>query len=240
MDSLSGVVGASLYSRRSIEKAVAAFPMSSQARLEEEAGSELSSLIACRDCDLLHRRQELPTGGSAECSRCGSVLYRNPWNSIESTLALTVTALILLAVANFSHFMSFRLHGRVQDAHLITGVLELYAGGLWGLAGVILFASIVAPALTLLLLLYISLPIYLGRTPPGLAPVYRIYDKLRPWGMVGVYVLGALVAITKLADLASTPVGVGFWALIALMFLAGPAQARLDPNVLWERLEAAR
>ena len=28
--------------------------------------------------------------------------------------------------------------------------------------------------------------------------------------------------------------------LIALMFLAGPAQARLDPNILWQRLEVRR
>jgi len=206
------------------------------------AGSEFdpAALIACPDCDLLHQRQALPTGGSAECSRCGAVLYRNPWNSIESTLVMTITALVLFVMANVGHFMSFELHGRVQHARIVTGVFELYAGGLWGLASVVLFVSIVAPALTLLLLLYVSLPIYVGRTPPGLTSVYRVYDRLRPWGMVGVYVLGALVAINKLADMANTPVGPGFWALIALMFLAGPAQARLDPNILWERLEARR
>lgn len=196
-----------------------------------------ATLIACPDCDLLHRRQALPTGGRAECSRCGSVLYRNPRNSIESTLIMTVTALILFAMANLGHFMSFQLHGRTQDAHIITGVFELYAGGLWGLAGVVLFVSILAPALTLLLLLYISLPLYMDRTPPRLALAYRVYDWLRPWGMVGVYVLGALVAVTKLTDMASTPVGTGFWAMMALMFLVGPAQARLDPNILWKRLE---
>ncbi|MHC5071261.1 MAG: paraquat-inducible protein A, partial [Planctomycetota bacterium] len=125
--------------------------MSSHAGCEESSGGDLRSLIACPDCDLLHRRQELPTGGRAACLRCGAVLYRKPWNSIESTLVLTITALILLAVANFGHFMSFQLHGRVQDAHIITGVFELYAENLWALAGVILFASIVAPALTLLL-----------------------------------------------------------------------------------------
>ena len=214
--------------------------MSSHACLEDASGSDRAALIACPDCDLLHRRQPLPTGGRAECSRCGAVLYRNPWNSIESTLVMTITALILFVVANFSQFMSFELHGRVQEAYIITGVFELYAGGSWGIAGVILFASILAPALTLLLLLYISLPIYLDRTPPGLALVYRIYDELRPWGMIGVYVLGGLVAINKLADMANTPVGAGFWALMALMFLAGPAQARLDPNILWERLGARR
>jgi paraquat-inducible protein A len=196
-----------------------------------------ATLIACPDCDLLHRRHALPTGGRAECQRCGAVLYRNPKNSIESTLIMTVTALILFAIANLSQFMSFQLHGRAQDARIITGVFELYAGGLWGLAGVVLFVSILAPAFTLLLLLYISLPLYLDRTPPRLALAYRVYDWLRPWGMVGVYVLGALVAVTKLADMASTPVGTGFWALMALMFLVGPAQARLDPNILWKRLE---
>jgi paraquat-inducible protein A len=202
--------------------------------------ADRAALIACPDCDLLHRRQDLPAGGRAECSRCRAVLYRNPHNSIETTLVMAITALILFVMANVGHFMSFQLHGRVQHARIITGVFELYAGGMWGLAGVVLFVSILAPALTLLLLLYISLPLYLDRTPPGLARAYRVYDWLRPWGMVGVYVLGALVAINKLGEMASTPVGAGFWALIALMFLAGPAQARLDPNLLWERLEVVR
>lgn len=214
--------------------------MSSDARLEDESGEDRTALIACPDCDLLHRRQPLPTGGRAECSRCGAVLYTNPWNSIESTLVMTITALILFAIANLGHFMSFQLHGRSQSARIITGVFELHAEGMWGLAGMVLFVSILAPALTLLLLLYISLPLYLDRTPPFLALVYRVYEELRPWSMVGVYVLGALVAITKLADMASTPVGTGFWALIALMFLVGPAQARLDPDILWERLEVRR
>lgn len=214
--------------------------MSSDARRQDGSGSERAALIACLECDLLHRWRTLPTGGRAECSRCGAILYSNPWNSIESTLVMTVTALILFVIANCGHFMSFQLHGRSQSARIITGVFELYAEGLWGLAGMVLFVSVLAPALTLLLLLYMSLPIYLDRTPPGLGPVYRLYEGLRPWCMVGVYVLGALVAITKLADMASTPVGAGFWALIALMFLVGPAQARLDPNILWKRLEARR
>jgi paraquat-inducible protein A len=214
--------------------------MSSHAGCEESSGFDLRSLIACPDCDLLHRRQELPTGGHAACSRCGARLYRKPWNSIESTLVMAITALILLVVANCSPFMSFQLHGRVQEAHIITGVFELYAENLWALAGVILFVSIVAPALTLLLLLYITLPLYLDRVPPGLVLVYRVYDGIRAWGMIGIYMLGALVAINKLSELATTPVGAGFWALVALMFVAGPAQARLDPQILWDRLEAQR
>ena len=213
--------------------------MPSQAR-QTYTADHLQALIACPDCDLLHHRHVIPEGGRADCTRCGAVLYRHQTNSIERTVAWTITALAVFLVANLGHFMSFILHGRVQSIHAITGVYELYAGGAYFLAPLILWTSIVAPAVTLLLLLYLCLPVYLGYIPWGMGRAYRIYSELRPWGMVSVFFLGSLVAIIKLADLAQTPLGLGFWAVVVLMFVVVAAQSRLDPHMLWLRLEAAQ
>ena len=150
----------------------------------------------------------------------------------------TITALAVLLVANLGHFMSFVLHGREQSILAITGVVELYKSGAYLLAPLILWTSILAPGLILLLLLYICLPLYLGWIPPGMALAYRVYKKLRPWGMVSVFFLGSLVAIIKLADLANVPLGLGFWAVVVLMFVVVAAQAALNPHELWPRLEA--
>ena len=57
------------------------------------------SLIACHECDLLHHMREIPLGGSARCSRCGSVLYRRPADTVDAALALTATALVLFLLA---------------------------------------------------------------------------------------------------------------------------------------------
>ena len=53
---------------------------------------DASSLIACHECGLLHRMQELAPGRTARCTRCGAGLYRTRVNGIERSLVLTFAA----------------------------------------------------------------------------------------------------------------------------------------------------
>ncbi len=202
--------------------------------------SQAHALIACQDCDLIHEKRAIPDGHKANCARCGSLLYCHPHNSIQRTFALAMACLVLFLVANLSHFMSFSLHGRVQEAHILTGVLELYRGGLMGLALLVFLTSFLAPLMNILLLLALAGPIYFGKAPRYLPVAFRLYEGLCPWAMVSVYLLGVFVAIVKLADLASTPIGLGFYALIALMLLMTATQARFDPESLWKAIESRR
>ena len=199
-----------------------------------------TSLIACHDCDLLHRRQAIEEGAAAKCSRCGAVLYRNPADGIQRTLVFAMGALILYVLANVYPFMTFKLHGRVNESTVITGVIELQAGGLWELALLVGFASVVAPLMKILALLYISLPLGLGRTPWKLAFAYRAFEWMRPWGMLNVFVIGAFVAVSKLFDFGDLILGIGFYSFIVLMVVASEAEAALDPQVIWQRIEARR
>jgi hypothetical protein len=115
-------------------------------------------------------------------------------------LALTLTACLLFLVANAFPLVTFELAGRSQSGELISGVLGLYAEGYWELAGLVLFTSILAPLLYLLGLLYVLLPLSLGRRPWGLAPLFRAIETVTPWAMLEVYMFGILVALIKLGD----------------------------------------
>lgn len=200
----------------------------------------LDSLVACHDCDLLLRRRELGAGETARCPRCGSILARGRTDSLDRTLALMLAAVVAFAIANLYSFMTFSLEGRVQDNWLISGVIDLYRGGYHPLAALIFMASIGAPALKILMTLYVLVPLRLGRVPPGLARTFRALDALSPWGMLEVYMLGVLVAITKLSGMASITVNVGFWAFVATLLLTTTATSLLDPRVVWDRVEPAR
>ena len=56
-------------------------------------------LIACHECDLLTELPLLPERGAAYCPRCGSLLLRSKQNSIERSLALVFSSLILSEIA---------------------------------------------------------------------------------------------------------------------------------------------
>lgn len=199
-----------------------------------------TELIACHDCDLLHRSVELPPGGVARCTRCRAVLYRERRNSLDRTLALTLAALILFAVANVFPFLSFEMKGNVSVTTLATGVSELYSQGRAGIASLVLVTAIAAPALQLMLLLYVLLPIRLGRRPPWLALAFRTLRRVQPWSMMEIFMLGILVSLVKLAKMAEVVPGLALWSFGILIIVLTGAMASLDPRIVWRRLEVVR
>jgi len=194
-------------------------------------------LIRCESCDLLQRMPTLRPGESACCPRCDLVLAREKKNSLDRSLSLTLAALILWVVANTYPFMVFSFKGRSQENLMMTGVLKLWEAGSQPLASLIFFASILAPLLYLSGMLYVLLPLRLGRKPWGLAVCYRALEKIQPWSMLEVYLLGVMVAVVKLAELASIVPGEALWAFAALILISTAARSSLDSRVIWKALE---
>ena len=195
------------------------------------------SLIACHDCDLIHWLGPVPDGSAAKCSRCSGMLYQNKRDSLERTLALTVTGLILFVVANTFPFLGFKLQARIHETILITGIKELYHQGMWILATVVLWTTVVMPAAQMVGLLYVLLPIKLNRIPWKFKEVFRIVQFLRPWAMMEVFMLGILVSIAKLAKMATIIPGIAAFAFMALIFVLAASLVVLNPHAVWERIK---
>jgi paraquat-inducible protein A len=196
--------------------------------------------VACPDCDLLHRLGEIPEGATASCLRCGGVLRRRRRNGIERTLALALAAAVLFAVANAFPFLSFEMKGEVTTTTLLSGVLDLWDQGKPEIAALVGFTAVVAPLLQIVLLLYVLLPVHLDRVPWQMAPAFRLLRRIMPWSMMEVFLIGILVAVTKLAGMAEVVPGLAIWAFALLMIVLAGAMASLDPQEVWERLEAPR
>ena len=197
----------------------------------------MESLIACHECDLLYQRRPLPPGGTARCVRCGAALYRRKRNSLDRVLALTMAGLVLFMVANIYPFLTFRLEAQVQETTLMSGVLELYAQGMWIVAVVVLLTSILIPLLQLIGMLYILLPLKFNRLPWKLPFFFRLVRGFKPWGMVEVFMLGILVAFVKQAKMANLIPGIALYAFLALIFVLAASAAALDPHIVWNRLD---
>jgi len=195
------------------------------------------TLIACHDCDLLHRTHPLRYGERAKCSRCGALLYQKKRDSLDRTLMLSLAALILFVLANAYPFMTFKLSGRIQESHLITGVEELYVQGFMELSVLVLLTSILLPLVKILGTLYVLLPLKLNRRPWKAPQIFRFIEALGPWVMMEVYLLGVIVAYVKLVDMATIVLGIALYSFAALIVLVAAAGMTLDPDEVWERLE---
>jgi len=194
------------------------------------------ALTQCHECGLLQRNPPLPIGGAARCVRCGYTLHKNQPDSLDRTLALTLAGIVLFVVANSFPFLSFQMQGQTTETTLFTGVKDLYQQGMWGLSAVVFFTSILAPGIQLVLLMTVLIPLKLNRLPRGFPTLFRYVETLAPWGMMDVFMLGILVSVVKLADMATIIPGTSLFAFVVLIFVLAAAQAALDPDIVWSRV----
>ena len=192
-------------------------------------------MIACHECDLLHRLGSIPPGTSARCTRCGAELSRHRPKSLERTLALTIAGLILFALANSFPFMAMSLEGQYRQIILLTGINELYHQGMPLIAILVLFTTIITPLLHLSGLLYVLLPLKLNRLTPAIWRVFRWIRHLQPWSMLEVFMLGILVALVKLTKMADVVPGISLYCFLALIYVLAAITASLDPNRVWNK-----
>lgn len=193
-------------------------------------------LIACHDCDLIFPTPDLDKGERALCPRCGAELLERKTHGFDHTLALALTSLTLFVIANINTLLTMKVGGRAQAGAIITGVQELYAQGYWEIGLLVFVVSILAPLLKLLCLFYVIAPLRLGFSLPQATRVFRFYETLHPWAMTEVYMLGILVAVVKLADLASIEPGIALYSFAALMLFMAATDASVDSHAIWERL----
>lgn len=193
--------------------------------------------IACQECGQLHRYRPVASGKTANCSRCGAVLYRSRPNMLDAVLALTLAGLTLFVLTNVFPLLGLRAQGAEQELHLLGASLAFWDQGYPILAGLIILNIIVFPLFELLTLLVVVLTIrYRWRSNMAIF-LFRWMRELKPWGMLEVFMLGVLVAVVKLGDLATLIVGAAFWSFAGLILTMAAATALLDPFSVWRALE---
>ena len=182
----------------------------------------------------------MPEGASALCVRCSALLRKNPRNGLERTLALAFAAAVLFLVANSFPFLSFDMKGRVTQTNVVAGIVDLYNGGKAEIAALVALTIEIAPAAQLTLLLYLLVPLRMGRIPWKLPAAFRLLRKAQSWSMIEVFLIGILVAITKLTGMASVIPGLALWSFALLMLVLAAAMSAFDPESVWERVEELR
>jgi paraquat-inducible protein A len=198
------------------------------------------NLIACPDCDLLQRLPTLAPGESARCPRCGNVLGCNRPDSLNRTLALTVAAALAFVVANTVPMLGLSAAGREASTTVLGGVQIMWEQGQPLVSALMLVAAVVAPGLDIALMLAILLAV---RRPPAahwVGTLLRYSFMIRPWRMLEVMMLGILVSLIKIAELATVITGVAMWAVAALIFLLAAISSNFDPQEVWLRVRWAR
>jgi paraquat-inducible protein A len=158
----------------------------------------------CHVCEASYVHRSLAKGEKLYCARCGELLdVARIENLRQNGLALALTALVLLVLANVFPVMTFDVAGAEQSNHIITGVRGLIEQNYAPLAALVFFSAILAPALYLLMGIYVLTARCLGQVWPYDFKLYRVMEWLAPWNLVPVFAVACLVAVVRL-DLLGT------------------------------------
>ena len=192
--------------------------------------------VACRGCDLLQRLPALAPGGKARCCRCNQLLAVHPSHTLDRSLALAIAAAIVVVIANVMPLMSLSAAGRTSTTTLIGGSYQMWLQESYVTAVMVAFCAVIAPALYVALTLAVLLAIRRPPAPAWTGELMRWSGHLRPWSMNEVLLLGILVALTKIAELATVIPGIGMFATGALVFLLPWLASTFDSRAVWRRI----
>lgn len=176
-------------------------------------------------------------GDRAVCPRCGNFLTSLRSDAYNRVLAFAFGGLILLLLANSYDFLAFSAGGVESQI-----TLRETPGALWGngmpLVAVLVGAFIIGiPAIVLLMLVALCLPLHVGYNRPWLPQIAKAVIHLQHWAMAEVFIIGVIVSLVKLSSMATVVVGISFWAYAGFTICFLLAVSNLDRYQTWRRIE---
>lgn len=195
--------------------------------------------VECPGCGLFQVLPPPRLRHALRCGRCRTSFGRGTLHR-SAALAFAVTATTLFVLANLFPFIAIGLGGRRQSIYLLSGVAGLAHHNLFPLALFVLCISAVAPIARIAALAFVLVGAQRSHRRAERARLLRLADRMRPWAMLDVFLVGTLVALTKLGDLAGVEVGVGLWALGLLVIVTALMEASVDRRALWELVSPAQ
>jgi paraquat-inducible protein A len=165
------------------------------------------------------------------------VLARQPAGPQELPLALAITAAIVFVIANTSPLMDLSVLGRSSSTTVAGGALEMFREGQQITAILVMFCAVVAPGGYIAFMLTLLLGARHTPVPLWVGAMLRWVHHFEMWSMLEVMMLGILVALIKIAQLATVHAGIGMYAVGALILLFPAIVVTFDSRELWRKVE---
>ena len=188
----------------------------------------------CTACHAMVGKSIVEKGG--HCPRCGSDVHHRKPGSLQKTAAFTIAAAILYIPANILPIMTYSTLGETETDTIFSGVVELMAAGLYGIAAIVFIASIAVPILKLVILTYLIIAVKM-RVRIGVkhrAFLYRMTEIVGRWSMVDVFVVMIFVALVQFGfvyTVESEGAIIAFGAVVVLTMIAAET---FDPRLIWD------
>jgi paraquat-inducible protein A len=180
---------------------------------------------------------QLPPGATARCARCGCTLARRPSGPRDLTLALSLAASIAFLIAMASPLIDLSVVGRTASTTIAGAAYEMWMQDERITGAIVAFCAVIAPAGYLLFTLILLIAARRTPAPKWVGEMLRWMHHFNMWSMLEVMTLGILVALIKIAELATVEAGLGLFAVGALVVLFPAILLTFDVDEFWQTVE---
>ncbi|KIN65846.1 Paraquat-inducible protein A [Sulfitobacter noctilucae] len=174
--------------------------------------------------------------GTKVCDRCGHKLRSRHPMSLQTVWAFWLMGLICYIPANTYPMLRTQTLFQVDESTIIAGAVEIAHHGSYGIAAIILFASVVIPLAKFWAVAYLAVSV---KNPTRVSNqrrqlLYEVVEYIGRWSMIDIFVVAILSALVQLNTLATINPGMAsiFFAL-SVIFTMLSAQA-FDSRLIWD------
>ncbi|WP_025055393.1 paraquat-inducible protein A [Sulfitobacter noctilucicola] len=187
-------------------------------------------IVACRRCT-----KAWPIDRET-CGRCGHSLQSRDRHSLQKVWAYWLVGLICYIPANIYPMLRTQTLFQVDESTIIGGAVDIAHYGNYGIAAIILIASVVIPLAKFWAVAYLAVSV---KSPTRVSNhrrqlLYEIVEYIGRWSMIDIFVVAILSALVQLKTLASINPGIAsiFFAL-SVIFTMLSAQS-FDSRLIWD------
>ncbi len=171
------------------------------------------------------------------CPRCETKGHIRRRHSLQWTLALLITSIMLYLPANILPIMITELLGSKMPSTILAGVILLWSEGSYPVAMVIFIASIMVPTLKMLAIAWLCWDAkgHGRRDSERMHLIYEVVEFVGRWSMIDVFVIAVLSALVRMGALMNIYPAIGALMFALVVILTMFAAMTFDPRLSWDR-----
>ncbi len=188
-------------------------------KIELEDENDLDHYIICHKCHTVQEEIAISDGSKALCSMCKMPLYRYDTRLVEHGLALSITGLIFIVLANLFPLIKIEILGTESYITIISMISSLIGSGYYLVALFLLYLIVIFPVMIFSLYILLFALLKLKRAEELAKNILILLAQIEPWQMSDIFLVSILVSIVKLFGMATIHIGISFWTLFVFVLI---------------------
>ncbi len=174
--------------------------------------------------------------GQARCDRCGSRLLSRDTKSLQKVWAWWIAGVIAYIPANIYPMLMTNTLVSSTESTIVGGAVEIARYGSYGVAAIILIASVLIPVGKFLAIAFLAITAQRGTNvaPRSRTHLFEIVEFIGRWSMIDVFVVAILSSLVQLSVVASIrpgPAALTFAISVICTMLSAQA---FDSRLIWD------